>query len=59
MSAAQVNSAWQARVHGLMRQGLGYEDIAVLIGCDVASVRREASILQQEGRLTAMYRWQS
>lgn len=50
------NSAWIGRVHALMREGCGYDDIAVKLRCDPALIRREAVILRAEERLIEMYR---
>ena len=45
------NTAWQTTVRNLLRDGLGVEDIAVKLECEVAAVRREVKILRDEGRL--------
>ena len=47
---------WHRRVHALMREGLGVEDIAVEIGCPVRFVRTEADILRATGALDELYR---
>jgi DNA-binding NarL/FixJ family response regulator len=48
---ARSNSTWQGRVHALLRQGFGVEDIAVRLRLDVNSVRLEVAILREEGVL--------
>lgn len=45
------NTHWQMRVREYLRQGFGVEDIALKLGCAPDDVRREISILRQEGRL--------
>ena len=50
------NSAFLGRCHGLMREGFGYEDIAVKLSVDPEVVRFEADLLRKEGRLDDMYR---
>lgn len=58
MTQADSNTAWQMRVHTLMGQGLGVEDIAASLACRVDDVRREAEILQCQGKLDEIYaRW--
>lgn len=42
------------RVHGYLRDGYGVEDIAIMLGCDVAHVRAEVEILRAEGRLEVL-----
>jgi len=49
------NSRWQGRVISLMRDGLGFDDIAVKMGCPPEQVRLEAQILRDEGRLIEIY----
>ena len=44
------------RVHELMRDGYGYEDIAVRLKIPLNVVRLEAKILRGEGELIEMYR---
>lgn len=48
---ATANSQWIARVRILLGQGLGSEDIAVLMSCNVEDVRREIQILREQGDL--------
>lgn len=51
MPAEHVNHAWKVKVHRLLRQGYGVEDIADKLTCDVSHVRLEVQILREEGRL--------
>lgn len=53
---AQANSNWQARVRGLLREGYGVEDIAILLDCHVNSVRIEVEILRATGELREILR---
>ncbi len=50
------NEQWQAQVHHAMRDGYGYEDIAVRLDCPLPAVEAERDILRAEGRLDALYR---
>ena len=52
----QRNSMFLGRCHSLMREGYGYEDIAVKLKVDAAVVRFEADLLRKEGRLDDLYR---
>lgn len=54
-NTARGNTVWATQVHKYMGMGWGYEDIAVKLGCGAESVRTEAAILRQEGRLLALY----
>lgn len=53
---AQANSNWQGMVRTLLRDGLGVEDIALRLKCDVAHVRAEVEILRHSGDLARMFR---
>lgn len=48
---AQANSNWQQRVRSLLSTGLGVEDIAVSLSCDVQAVRCEVQILRDSKEL--------
>jgi len=50
------NDAWQTWVRELLAQGFGVEDIAIKTKSAVEHVRREVSILRQEGRLRDIVR---
>lgn len=50
------NTAWQTQVRSLLGKGLGVEDIAIRLNCAADDVRREVSILRQEGRLAEIVR---
>lgn len=52
----QQDRDWMKRVHALMQQGFGYEDIARRLRCDEASVRQEADRLRRLGSLDDLYR---
>ena len=45
------NDAWQRRVADLLREGFGVEDIAIRLKCSADDVRREVTILRNEGWL--------
>lgn len=48
------------RVMAYLRDGYGVEDIAIMLGCNVAHVRAEVEILRDEGnlaRLSGSTRW--
>lgn len=49
--SADSNSQWQSRVRSLLKEGLGSEDIAVKLRCDLAAVQREIQILRESGDL--------
>lgn len=51
---ARANSAWMGRVHSLLRDGFGYDDIALKMGCDASLIRDEGRILREEGSLDAL-----
>lgn len=48
---ADANTRWQTKVRDLLKEGLGSEDIAVKLKCDVSAVRREIQILRESGEL--------
>lgn len=50
------NSKWQGDVARLLGEGFGAEDIAIRLKCAADDVRREISILRQEGRLAEIVR---
>ena len=47
---------WIKRVHELLKDGYGVEDISILLGCSVESVRSELSVLRRIGALSRMFR---
>lgn len=51
----QRNSQFLGRVWAMMRDGYGYEDIAVRLQCSLETVRFEAILLRKEGRLVQTY----
>ena len=51
----QRNSQFLGRVWSMMREGYGYEDIAVRLQCSLETVRFEAILLRKEGRLVSTY----
>lgn len=53
---AQQNTMWQSRVRKLLKKGLGSEDIAVIMECDVADVRQEIQILRDSRELVSILR---
>ena len=55
MGEAERNSQWIRRVRGALAEGLGVEDIALRLSCDVEDVRREVSILRENGALARIY----
>lgn len=52
---ARANSQWIGRVKAMLADGLGVEDIALRLSCDVQAVRDEVSILRQTGVLNDMF----
>ena len=52
---AQGNSQWIARVMIMIGNGFGVEDIAIRTESDIADVRREVSILREDGILEMMF----
>ena len=42
---------WQLKVHRLLGQGFGVEDIAIKLECDLARVRDEIKSLRRKGKL--------
>lgn len=42
---------WQLKVHRLLGQGFGVEDIAINLECDIARVRDEITSLRKKGKL--------
>ena len=51
-----IGKQWIKRVHDLLNDGYGAEDIAVLLCCPVESVRSEISVLRRIGALNRMFR---
>lgn len=56
MKEARRNDQWIGAVRKFLRLGLGVEDIALHIHCDVEDVRREVRILRESGELAKIYR---
>lgn len=56
MTKADENTAWRAKVHQLLGDGWGVEDISIMLSCDVDHVRREVQILRDSGRLERVVR---
>jgi DNA-binding NarL/FixJ family response regulator len=44
-------SNWQLKVHRLLGQGFGVEDIAIELGMDAKYIRHEIQELRQKGNL--------
>ena len=44
-------SNWQLKVHRLLGQGFGVEDIAIELGETAEAIRGEVSMLRQKGKL--------
>jgi len=44
------------RIEGLLRDGLGAEDIALRLSCDVEAVRLAVRIFREEGRIGEIVR---
>lgn len=49
------NSQWIGQVNRLLREGLGVEDIAIRLKCDVEAVRVEVAILREMVALDDMF----
>jgi len=55
MSNLPNKTAWQYRVEGHLKDGLGVEDIAYWMNYDVAEVRAYVDELRASGKLAEMF----
>ena len=50
-----ANDVWASRVRGLLQDGYGTEDIAIMLKCRWCDVRAEVAILREMGVLERIY----